>query len=96
MLCEKLPSEANFGPLKGEKDDVYRAVGTMNAMETLKVMPVRYKKFLVAKQAPIHVSKFSLEIFALLIGPKRAFHIALEISQIPITSLVLLICPLSY
>ena len=33
---------------KGEKDDVYRAVRTINAMESLKVMPVRYEQFLVA------------------------------------------------
>ena len=41
-------AEENFGPLKGEKDDVYRAVRTINAMESLKVMPVRYEQFLVA------------------------------------------------
>ena len=39
---ETQSAEANFGPLKGEKDDVYRAVRTINAMESLKVMPVRY------------------------------------------------------
>ena len=42
--------EANFGPLKGEKDDVYRAVRRINAMECLKVMPVRYEQFLVANK----------------------------------------------
>ena len=40
--------KANFGPLKGENDDVYRAVRTINAMESLKVMPVRHEQFLVA------------------------------------------------
>ena len=45
---ETQSAEANFGPLKGEKDDVYRAVRTRNAMESLKVMPVRYEQFLVA------------------------------------------------
>ena len=45
-----LSSEANSGPLKGEKDDVYRAVRTITAMESLKVMPVRYEKFLVANK----------------------------------------------
>ena len=45
---ETQSAEANFGPLKGEKDDVYRAVRTINAMESLKVMPVRYEQFLVA------------------------------------------------
>ena len=48
IRCEKQSAEANFGPLKGEKDDVYRAVRTINAMESLKVMPVRYEQFLVA------------------------------------------------
>ena len=46
----KLSSAANFGPLKGEKDDVYRAVKKINAMESLKVMPARYEKFLVANK----------------------------------------------
>ena len=45
---ETQSAEANFGPLKGEKDDGYRAVRTINAMESLKVMPVRYEQFLVA------------------------------------------------
>ena len=45
---ETQSAEANFGPLKGEKDDVYRAVRTINAMESLKVLPVRYEQFLVA------------------------------------------------
>ena len=45
---ETQSAEANFGPLKGEKDDVYRAVRTINAMESLKVMPVRYEQFLIA------------------------------------------------
>ena len=48
IMREKQSAEANFGPLKGEKDDVYRAVRTINAMESLKVMPVRYEQFLVA------------------------------------------------
>ena len=47
---EKLSAEANFGPLKGEKDDVYRATRTINAMESLKVMPVRYEQLLVANK----------------------------------------------
>ena len=38
ILLEKLSSDANFGPLKGEKEDVYRAVRTINAMESLKVL----------------------------------------------------------
>ena len=33
-----------------------------------------------SKQAPIHMSEFGLETLALLIGPKRAFHIALGTS----------------
>ena len=37
-----------FWATKREKDDVYRAVRTINAMESLKVMPVRYEQFLVA------------------------------------------------
>ena len=47
---EKLSLKANFGPLKGEKVDVYRAVRTINAMESLKVMPLRYEQFLVANK----------------------------------------------
>ena len=30
------------------RDDVYRVVRTINAMESLNVMPVRYEQFLVA------------------------------------------------
>ena len=37
-------------PLKGEKDDVCRAIRTINAMERLKVMPVRYEQFLAANK----------------------------------------------
>ena len=33
-----------------------------------------------SKQAPIHVSEFGLETLALLIGPKRALHIALDLA----------------
>ena len=40
----------NFTLLKGEKDDVHRAVRTLNAIECLKVMPLRYEKFLVVNQ----------------------------------------------
>ena len=36
--------------IKGEKDDVYRVVRTINAMESLKVMPVRYEQFFVANK----------------------------------------------
>ena len=47
-------------------------------MESLKVMPVRYVRTISrSKQAPIHMSEIGLETLALLIGPKRAFHIAL-------------------
>ena len=45
-----MSSEANFGQLKGEKDFVYRAVRTINTMESLQVMPVRSEQFLVASK----------------------------------------------
>ena len=50
MLWVERSTEANCGPLKGEKDDVYRAVRTINAIDSFKVMPVRYKQFLVANK----------------------------------------------
>ena len=73
-------------PLKGEKDDVYRAVRTINAMENLKVLPVRYEQFLVAHKYHTCERIWPRNTcFPDLIGPKpilncqrnRAFHIAL-------------------
>ena len=43
-------SRDKLRPLKRKKDDVYRAVSTINAIESLKVLPVRYKRFLVANE----------------------------------------------
>ena len=34
-------TEANFRPLNGGKDDVCRAVKTIDAMESLKALPVK-------------------------------------------------------
>ena len=41
----------NVKQLKAEKDDIYRAVKIINAMESLKVLPVRYEQFLVGNEA---------------------------------------------
>ena len=46
----KQSTEVNCRPLKGEKGDVYRAVRRINVMENLKVLAVRYEKFLVANK----------------------------------------------
>ena len=48
MVREKQSAEANFRPLKGEKDDVYRALRTINAAEIFTLLPARYEQFFVA------------------------------------------------
>ena len=70
MLLEKPSTEANVRPLEGDKDYFYRAVRPINAIDSLKVLPVRYDQFLVgprSKQTPTRVSEFGLEACALLI-----------------------------
>ena len=47
---ENQSTAANFRPSKGEKDDAFKAVRTINAMESLKVLPVKYEQFLVANK----------------------------------------------
>ena len=42
--------EGKLRQLKGKKDDLCRAVRAINAMESLKVLPVKYEQFLVAKK----------------------------------------------
>ena len=40
----------SLGHYEREKDDVYTAVKAINAMESLKVLPVRYEKLFVANK----------------------------------------------
>ena len=47
---EKQSAEVNFRPFKLEKDDVYRAVRTINAMASLKVLQVWHGQFLVGNK----------------------------------------------
>ena len=54
MPCsvEKQSAEVSFRPLNGEKDNVYIAVRTINAMESFKVLQIWYEQFVVANKHP--------------------------------------------